>query len=263
MSEYRPSADDLPRVEAGDTLTFDREGGGEQGVIVESAEWIGEGAFGVIYHVRCRVAEILGGGEAGQRSAVRDCVMKCFLLRGDALRAQRNHELLRRNALPVFPTYQRETSPMKEIIMMPDGNADGVLTVSQNSSLARGELERQPLTEIDNFTPLLAEIASHICMASHFGISLPFDAYFFFVRRQGSGASVGFSFDDTDNVEQHAFVGRFLVAENVRGAIDALRCFLSYAVTPEKMTEYMASASAFLEERGREILAEISRADEC
>lgn len=244
-------------------LTFDDEVGGTQTVFVESAKWIGEGAFGVIYHVRCRVAELLKGGETGESSLVRDCVMKCFLLRGDALRAQRNHELLRRSALPVFPTYQREISPMKEIVMMPDGNAGGVLTVSQNSSVARGELEAQPLAEIVNFPSLLEGMASCIRTATRCEISVPHDAYFFFVRRIGSGASVDFSFDDTDNVEQGEFAGRFLVEENVRGAVEALRCFLSYAVHDGKKEEYMISAVSFLKEFGGGLCAEVDCPHEC
>jgi len=263
MDDHRLSLDDLPCVKAGDDLTFDTEGGGAQKVIVESADWIGEGNFGIIYHVRCRVAEILEGGEAGPFSDVRDCVMKCFLRAGDGLRAQQNHGLLKRYALPVFPTYQRGESPAGETIMMPDGNQGGTLTVSQNISLARKELEQQPLTEIENFASLLTEIASRIRMASHFGIAIPFDTYFFFVRRRGSGASVRFSLDDTDNVRQSASGGTSLVGENVRGAIGALDAFLTYAVSPAKKNGYMASATALLEARGREILEEINRVNEC
>lgn len=263
MDGQRLSLDDLPCVQAGDALTFDTDSGGSQKVVVESADWIGEGDFGIIYHVRCRVAEILEGGETGPLSDIRDCVIKCFIRKGDALRAQKNPGLLKRYALPVFPTYQRGVSPNDEVIMMPDGNQGGTLTVSQNISLARQNLERQPLTEIENFPALLSEIASRIRVAAYFGIAIPFDTYFFFVRRAGSGASVRFSLDDTDNVRHSASDGASLVGENVRGAIGALDAFLAYAVSPAKKSEYMVSATAFLEARGREILEEISRSIDC
>lgn len=135
--------------------------------------------------------------------------------------------------------------------------------MSQNVSLARSDLEACPLTDIGNFDELLREIARHLRTASHFGVSVPFDAYFFFVRRSGTGGTVTMSLDDTDNIEGNADFGHCIVAANVRGAIEALERVLAYAVTAERRGEYMDRAKVFLEGCGRGIVEEIDRACEC
>ncbi|MDD5041376.1 MAG: hypothetical protein PHX87_02200 [Candidatus Peribacteraceae bacterium] len=246
-------------VHPGDVFRFrcDRKGE-EKLVTVEEAEWIGEGSFGVIYAVRCRIRQLIEGTPSPEPSETCRRVIKSFILRGDALPAKRKHDLLKRTGLPVFADY--DLNEAQEMVLMPDGNEGGRLTVSQNKSCAREALELQPLLSITNFSEMLEHLRTIVRHATLFGISVPFDAYFFFVQRKDQDGSATCSLDDSDNVEGgNSDMGLHLVMENIRGVTEALNSFIAYAVAEPERGKYLHTIQGHFTTLRQELQDEMTR----
>jgi len=245
-------------VRAGDTFSFRNDAGRHYPVTIESSRWIGEGGFGAIYAVRCRMEQLLR--EQIPPTPVEPCdrVIKSFHSGGDALQAKRKHDLLRHHHLPVFHLYH--LNEPKEMILMPDGNESGVLTVSQNISLAKEDLKHAPLHSISNFEGLLHELAAAVRRATRCGILVPCDAYFFSVMRERQNGASTFSLDDTDNIEgDNAGLGIHLIFENIRGVRDALEIFINDVVEQSKREKYLRRMTEYCATLQQELCAMITR----
>lgn len=206
-----------PLWQPGEPLTFPARTGNNRVLIPETSKWIGGGNFGEVFSVRGMLQE----GDANPAPA--RVAMKQFDCRENTERAVKYHDLLARLNFPVFSRYEAERE--QPLILMPNGNTNRTLTVSQNGSLALAALEQSRLQNVENGDQLVADIIQTVRKATLFGIFMPFDAYFYFVQRKGNNGIVHHSVDDTDNVrlQQEAMVGSAeLLKQNICAADQSL-----------------------------------------
>ncbi|MDD4628448.1 MAG: hypothetical protein PHE68_03590 [Candidatus Peribacteraceae bacterium] len=251
----RPS----PLWQPGEPLTFSAARGMERTLVPERTTWIGGGNFGEVFSVHGIMRH------AGEQPTQARVAIKQFDNRENVERAVRYHDLLARLSLPVFGMYEAERE--KNLILMPNGNTDRRLMVSQNRSLARSALERHPLDTIENTNQLIASLIQGVRMAAHFGLFIPNDAYLYSVRRNGGSGIASYSLDDTDNVrtQKEAAVGTTeLLGQNVRAVRDSLRDnLLSFAVRSPESGILADRLQAILQNAQGIIEEELGRVCEC
>jgi hypothetical protein len=253
----RPS----PLWKTGEPLTFVSRDGSEHTLQPQDTKWIGGGSFGEIFRVRGELHTVL---QDDVRTEEVNRVIKQFDDRGNAERAVRYHDLLARLNFPVFDTYEAEKE--KPLILMPNGNTNRTLTVSQNESLALSALERSRLLQIENADRLIADIIQTVRKATLFGVFVPFDAYFFFVQRTGYTGTVRHSLDDTDNVrlQREAMVGNSeLLRQNICAADQSLSHFYLHTTEDTTMDRLTVRARQSLFKALGDIEEELERAQEC